>query len=96
MVLMFYLFRGKTWYLMIAQLICLYYINTEMLGGLEYVFNLFGQEVHLLRQSLAVLSLIPIWVYNGKQGLYNKFIKYLYYGFYPCHMMLLWCLTKLI
>jgi hypothetical protein len=96
MVLVFYFFRGKKWYFMLAQLICLYYINTEMLGGFEYVFTLFGQEVHLLRQSLSLIALIPIWLYNGKQGYYNKYIKYLYYSFYPCHIMLLWGLKQIV
>ena len=76
--------------------ICLYYINTEMVGGLEYVFTLFGQEFHLLRQSLSLIALIPIWLYNGKQGYYNKYIKYLYYSFYPCHIMLLWGLKQIV
>lgn len=96
MVLVFYFFRGKKWYLMLAQLICLYYINTEMVGGFEYVFTLFEQEVHLLRQSLSLIALIPIWLYNGKQGYYNKYIKYLYYSFYPCHIMLLWGLKQIV
>ena len=96
MVLVFYFFRGKKWYFMLAQLICLYYINTEMLGGFEYVFTLFEQEVHLLRQSLSLIALIPIWLYNGKQGYYNKYIKYLYYSFYPCHIMLLWGLKQIV
>ena len=96
MVLMFYLLRGNKWYLMLAQFICLYYINTEMLGGLEYVFTLFEHEVHLLRQSLSLIALIPIWLYNGKQGYYNKYIKYLYYSFYPCHIMLLWGLKQIV
>lgn len=96
MVLVFYFFRGKKWYLMLAQLVSLYYINTEMLGGFEYVFTVFEQEVHLLRQSLSLIALIPIWLYNGKQGYYNKYIKYLYYSFYPCHIMLLWGLKQII
>lgn len=95
MVLTFYFFRGKKWYLLLAQFLCLWYINTEMLGGLEYIVTLFGQEVHILRQSIALLSLIPIWLYNGKQGPYNKYIKYFYYSFYPVHMLLLFILTKI-
>lgn len=96
MVLVFYFFHNKKWYNLILQIICLWYINAEILGGFEYVLTLFGQEVHILRQSIAMLFLIPIWLYNGKQGYYNKYIKYLYYSFYPCHILLLWVIAQFV
>ena len=92
-VLMFYLFRGRKWYHFILQLIGLWYINTELLGGYEYLFNIGSYTLHILRQSIAVVAIIPIWLYNGKQGYYNKFIKYIYYLFYPCHILILWLIT---
>ena len=88
-VLVFYFFRNKTSYNLLLQIILLSYINTEILGGLEYVFELFGKEFHFQQQGLALLSLIPIWLYNGKQGPYNKIIKNIYYWFYPIHMLIL-------
>ncbi len=94
-VLVFYIFRGKKWYLMLSQFICLYYINSKMLGGTTYEYELFGISIYYIRQKLAVLSLIPIWFYTEKQGFYNKYIKYFYYAFYPCHIVLLW-LIKLV
>lgn len=96
MVLVFYFFHDKKWYNLILQIICLWYINTEMLGGFEYVFNLFGQEVHLLRQNISMLSLIPIWLYNGKHGYYNKIVRNFYYWFYPCHMLILWIIKQIV
>lgn len=95
-VLAFYIFRGKKWYLLLGQALCIWYINAEMLGGQGYDIELFGNTVFFLRQKLAVLSLIPIWLYNGKHGYYNNYIKYLYYGFYPCHMMLLWIIKQIV
>ena len=91
-VLVFYFFRGRKWWCFAGQLICLWYINFEMLSGFEYVFEISGMEIHILRQGFALLALIPIWLYKGKQGLYNKGIKALYYWFYPVHFFVLWVL----
>ena len=88
-VLTFYIFRGKKWWCYLGQMICMYYINCEMLGGLEYVIDILGRSWHIPRQSFAMLALIPIWLYNGKQGYYNKYIKALYYWFYPVHIFIL-------
>ena len=88
-VLVFYFFRGRKWWCFAGQLICLWYINFEILSGFEYVFEISGMEIHILRQGFALLALIPIWLYKGKQGLYNKGIKALYYWFYPVHLLVL-------
>ena len=87
-VLVFYFFRGNAWWQRAAQLVFLWYINTELLGGYGYELTLFGEPFFLQRQSFALLALIPIWLYRGKQGLYNKALRYLYYGFYPAHLLL--------
>ena len=88
MVLIFYFFRGKKWS-WLGQLICLWYINFEMLGGFSYEVELFGQTHFIARQGFALLALIPIWLYRGKQGPYNKTIQRIYYGFYPAHLLIL-------
>ena len=33
--------------------------------------------------------LIPIWLYNGKQGPHSRAIQYACYAFYPAHMLVL-------
>lgn len=38
-------------------------------------------------QIFALLALIPIALYNGKRGIN---LKYLFYAFYPLHMLILW------
>ena len=88
-VLVFYFFRQRKWWSYIGQLLCLWYINTEMLGGLVYEFSLFGQTFSLHRQGFALLALIPIWLYHGKQGYKNKALQYAYYIFYPLHLLIL-------
>ena len=88
-VLVFYFFRQRTWWCYAGQALGLWYINTELLGGLGYEIRLFGKDYFLMQQSFAMLALLPIWLYRGKQGYYNKFVKYSYYIFYPLHALIL-------
>lgn len=89
MVLVFYFFRGRKWWNLLGQIVFLWHINTELLGGFGYEFQLFGQTHFFLRQGFAMLALIPIWLYRGKQGYHNKFIQYGCYAFYPLHLLIL-------
>lgn len=95
-VLAFYVFRGRRWWQLAGQLVCLWYINWEMMGGQLYMFTLLGREWTLPQQGLAVLALIPIWLYRGKQGPYNRAVRYLNYAFYPVHMAILVLLMNLL
>lgn len=88
-VMVFYFFRERTWWHRIAQLLCLWYINFEILGGFGYEISIAGQTVFLMRQGLALLALIPIWLYRGKQGYHSKWFRYICYGFYPVHLLIL-------
>lgn len=88
-VLIFYFFRGKSLWHRLGQLIGIWYVHAELLGGLGYELMLFGHLFFLKQQSLAVLALIPIWFYRGKQGTYNKVLKAVYYWFYPVHLLIL-------
>ena len=88
-VLVFYFFRQKKWWSYLAQFVCLWYINTEILGGFGYEIPLFGKTVFVQRQGFALLALIPIWLYRGKQGYHSKMLQYVYYAFYPVHLLIL-------
>ena len=88
-VLVFYFFRQRKWWSYAGQAICLWYINTEMLGGFSYELQLFGQTYFLVRQSFALLALIPIWLYRGNQGYHSKMLQMVYYMFYPLHLLIL-------
>jgi hypothetical protein len=88
-VLVFYYFRNKKWWCYAAQLVCLWYINFELLGGYSYEVQMFGETHFIARQGIAVLSLIPIWLYQGKQGYHSKRLQYFYYAFYPLHLLIL-------
>ena len=68
---------------------CALLVNVEMLGGLMYPIHLFGNEFEICQQGLALLALIPIWLYRGRQGYHSKPFQNLCYGFYPVHMLTL-------
>lgn len=53
-VLVFYVFRGKKWWCYLGQLVCLGYINFEILGGFSYMVHIFGQTHFIERQGLAL------------------------------------------
>lgn len=88
-VLVFYFFRQKKWWSYLGQFVCLWYINTEILGGFGYEIPLFGKTIFVHRQGFALLALIPIWLYRGKQGYHSKILQYVYYAFYPVHLLIL-------
>ena len=89
MVLVFYFFRHKKWWCYLGQFICMWYINCDMLGGLQYEINVLGQTYFISRQGFALLALIPIWFYKGKQGYHSKTLQFIYYAFYPVHLLIL-------
>ena len=54
--------------------------------------NSTGPHLHyevLYDNVFAIFSLPIIWLYNGKQGIHNKFTKYMFYFFYPLHLLLI-------
>ena len=95
-VLAFYYFRGRKWWCYLGQFLCLWYINFEMLGGYSYEVNILGEIHFIARQGIAVLALIPIWLYKGRQGYHSKKIQFFYYAFYPMHLLILGIMKYLI
>ena len=90
-VFIFYFFHGhgRKWWCLLGQLAALYWVNVELLGGLMYRIQLFGMDFELCQQGLALLALVPIWLYRGRQGYHSKPFQYACYAFYPVHMLLL-------
>ncbi len=81
----FYLFRRSR----INQFFMMAVVNILWMKGLVYPVMIFGQEWLIPQQAFALLALIPIWLYNGEQGPYNKTIRRLCYAFYPAHILIL-------
>ena len=88
-VLVFYFFRGTSLFHRLGQLAALWYINFELLGGLGYELSLFGRPFFFPQQGFALLALLPIWLYGGRQGHRSKTFQYFCYAFYPVHLLVL-------
>ncbi len=95
-ILAFYFFRGRRWWCFIGQAAALYYINFELLSGLQYEISMFGGTVFFPQQGFALLALIPIWLYKGRQGYHSKWFQYFCYSFYPLHMLILFVVRSFI
>ncbi len=85
----FYFFRERKWWCLLGQLAALYWLNVVVLGGQMYPVTVFGREIELCEQGLALLALVPIWLYRGRQGHHSKAFQYACYAFYPAHMLVL-------
>ena len=87
-VLIFYLCRQipHGW---IGEVAGLAFLNCKLLGGMTIPLTLGSWTLEFPEQGLALLALIPIWLYNGRQGAHNKAIQYACYAFYPAHMLIL-------
>ncbi len=93
MVVVFYCFRGNKWYHRLLQFVALFYINWFAIKGMRLSVEVFGQTFMIPQQGMAVLALLPIWWYKGRQGLHNKAVQYMFYAFYPVHMLILGLLS---
>ncbi len=92
-VLMFYWFRGPEPWKRAGQAVGLFLINWQFISGLNLPVSLLGMEFEIPQQGMAVLALIPIWLYNGRQGAHSKGIQLFCYAFYPVHMLVLGLLS---
>lgn len=96
MVLVFYFFPSGKWWGKIGQLVLMYVINVEILGGLYYEVPIFGHTFEIVQQGLALFALIPVWLYNGERGITAKPFKYFCYAFYPAHLICLFAIRTIM
>ena len=91
MVLIFYFLREKKVYMALA------YIVFSLLGLVTMIGPDFKEAIFLWDyQWMMVFAIIPILMYNGKLGISNKFIKWMFYWFYPIHLIVIVSLSKII
>ncbi len=93
-VVLFWLLRGSSPWHKLGQLAGLCYINFEMYRGLNLLIPLFGRTWEIPQQGFAVLALLFIWLYRGRQGPHSKNISRIFYAFYPVHMLILGLLAR--
>lgn len=89
MIFTFYFFKERKWWCYLGQFAVMYWLNVELLGGYCFFINIFGMKLEIVEQGLALLALIPIWLYRGRRGYHSKAFQYFCYGFYPGHMLFL-------
>lgn len=87
MVVLFYLTRNCK-YKYVMQLSGSIVLNSLLMGE-SIILNTFGLGILVPTQLLALISLIPIWLYKGKQGYHSKNWSRFCYWFYPVHMVVL-------
>lgn len=92
-VVIFYIFRDFK-FAWIFQLASMVLLNMILFQGRYIPVELFGRTWDFQTQGFAVLSLIPIWLYNGKKGSNSPIFKYSMYIFYPGHMLILYLLFR--
>lgn len=95
-VLVFYFFREKNLPCFLGQLVCLYILHVNILGGYYYDVTIAGFQMHIVQQGLALLALVPIWLYRGRQGHHGKGFQAFCYLFYPVHMLVLFALREML
>lgn len=95
-VLVFYFFPSGKWWGKIGQLVLMYVINVEVLGGFYYEVSIFGHTFEIVQQGLALFALIPIWLYNGERGNTSKSFKHFCYAFYPAHLICLFVIRTIM
>jgi len=79
-----------------AQLLGMYVIHWELLEGWYIPLTIFGINIDPPMQALAILALIPIWLYNGKKGRGYELVKPMCYWFYPIHILILFLLGSYV
>ena len=62
---------------MIAQAFGLAFFSLGVMGG------------YLSIELWSLVSLVPIWLYNGQRGFSHKAVQYGFYAFYPVHILVL-------
>lgn len=71
------------------------YIHMFYSSGRFILIELFGRTFEFHIQSFAVLSLIPISLYNGEKGKYWNIVSKIGYWFYPLHLLALFAIRSL-
>lgn len=75
----------------LGQLLAMVLLHAVFMEG--QVFPVGAVEIPL--QSLAVLSLPLIWLYNGEKGRGGRLLQYGSYVFYPLHMAVLYLISRI-
>ncbi|MEN8076070.1 TraX family protein [Clostridioides difficile] len=84
MILIFYFLRNKKVAMPIVYIIFSLVWLVGMIGP-NFIDSAFMADY----QWMMVFAIIPILMYNGKRGISNKFVKWMFYWFYPIHLIII-------
>lgn len=93
MILAFYVFRDSKIKTFISQAIVYILFNASQIIFYMYEFPGAAIDLAWFIQALSLLALIFIFNYNGNKG---KDLKYLFYAFYPVHLLVIGLIKILI
>ncbi len=93
-VVAFYLFRGFP-FAFLLQFATMFSVFVFFYPGRPVLFKIQDFVFSIPVQSFSLLSLLPIWLYNGKKGRGGRLLKYASYGFYPLHIAIL-CVIRYV
>lgn len=90
MVMIFYFLREKKLLMTLVYIVFSTYMVLFSIGSPGFYEAYFIYDY----QWMMVFAIIPILFYNGKKGISNQFIKWLFYWFYPIHLIVIELLVK--
>ena len=85
LVVAFYFIKSKWKFVMASVLMVLYVLENLLMYKLGF---------SLFIQLFAIVSIILLLFYNGNKGKFN--LKYLFYVFYPVHLIFIWIITLIL
>lgn len=91
MILIFYFLREKKLAMVITYIVFSLYWLFGMMGP-NFLEAIFLWDY----QWMMLFGIIPILLYNGKRGYSNKFVQWIFYWFYPIHLIIIVGLSKLL
>ena len=79
-----------------AMLPGLWHLAVDAVAILQLSLYISGMTVPIVNTNeiCSLFALIPIAFYSGRQG--KKINKYIFYGFYPAHILILWGIFTLL
>ncbi|MDO4296519.1 MAG: TraX family protein [bacterium] len=91
-VLLFYVAK-RSRFCKTIELVGMFLLNQVFFSGEVLELSLLGKGFELQTQAFALFALLPIWMYDDKQGKSPKWFRYAAYAFYPVHMLLLYLIS---
>lgn len=91
MIIIFYFLREKKIAMAIAYVIFSLFFTIISLQG-DVIQQLFVFDY----QWMMVFAIVPILMYNQKLGISNKFVKWMFYWFYPIHLIIIVTIANII